>query len=774
MTTPATSLGHPRFGGHRELKKALESYWGGKSAAGDLLTTAADLRRRHWTTMKAKGLTHVPCNDFSLYDHVLDMAVCLGVVPERYQSLRDPLERYFAMARGHQDGQRGLDLAALEMTKWFDTNYHYIVPELEVGQRFALDATKLLAELEEARNLQLEPRPVLLGPLSFLLLSKHAPHAPKDASTLALLDAVLPVYEQLLAVLAARDVSWVQLDEPCLVLDLSPGARAAYEQGLRRLSQLRQRPRLLLATYFGELGANLSLATGSGFEALHVDLVRAPSQLDAVLRSLPATMGLSVGVVDGRNVWRTDLDAAHQLVRRAVRKLGADRVLVAPSCSLLHVPEDLDNERKLDPEVKSWLSFANQKLDEVRALANASEEDAPTAEDFTRARAAIAVRRASPRTRNATVRTRMRTVDASMSRRAAPFHERARRHHERLRLPVLPTTTIGSFPQTSDVRGARAAWRAGHMSAAEYDTFLKEETRRCIQKQEAIGLDVLVHGEFERNDMVEYFGEQLDGFVFTENGWVQSYGSRCVKPPLLYGDVARPRSMTVAWSTYAQSLTPLPVKGMLTGPVTILQWSFVRDDQPRGETCQQIALALRDEVQDLEAAGISIIQVDEPAIREGLPLRRQDWKEYLRWAVDAFKVATSGVRDETQIHTHMCYSEFGEILDDIARMDADVLSIETSRSKLELLVDFAHFKYPNEIGPGVYDIHSPRVPSREEMVDLLEKARSVLPASQLWVNPDCGLKTRGWPEVEAALTHMVAAAKVMRERLEGASRPRSE
>ncbi|WP_224371789.1 5-methyltetrahydropteroyltriglutamate--homocysteine S-methyltransferase [Hyalangium versicolor] len=770
MTVIAASLGHPRMGSTRELKKALESYWGGKSTSSELLATASSLRRQHWTTMKDKGLEHIPCNDFSLYDHVLDMAVCLGVIPERYQSLRDPLERYFAMARGRQDRQQGLDLAALEMTKWFDTNYHYIVPELEVGQRFHLDASKLLAELEEARALRVDPRPVLLGPVSFLLLSKHAPHAPQGASTLALLDAVLPVYEQLLAVLAERGVAWVQLDEPCLTLDLTPAARSAYQQGLQRLSQLRNRPRLLLATYFGELGANLSLATGSGCDALHVDLVRAPSQLDDTLKALPTSMRLSVGLVDGRNVWRTDLDAAHQQVRRAVRELGSDRVFIAPSCSLLHVPEDLDSESKLEPELKSWLAFASQKLDEVRALASAAEQDSPTAAAFTSARAAIASRRASPRTRNPAVRARMLTVDESMSRRGAPFQERARRHQERLRLPVLPTTTIGSFPQTGDVRGARAAWRAGRLSSAEYDAFLKEETRRCIEKQEAMGLDVLVHGEFERNDMVEYFGEQLDGFVFTENGWVQSYGSRCVKPPLLYGDVARPRPMTVGWATYAQSLTSRPMKGMLTGPVTILQWSFVRDDQPRGETCRQIALALRDEVQDLEAAGISIIQVDEPAIREGLPLRRQDWKDYLRWAVDAFKLATSGVQDETQIHTHMCYSEFGDILEDIARMDADVLSIETSRSKLELLVDFARFQYPNEIGPGVYDIHSPRVPSQEEMVGLLERARSVLPASQLWVNPDCGLKTRGWPEVEAALTHMVEAARVMRERLAGLPR----
>ncbi len=765
MSVHSTCLGYPRIGVARELKKFLEAFWSKKIAVEELLGTASELRRRHWSEMKSKKIDHIPSNDFSLYDHMLDMAVTVGAVPKRYQSISDPIVRYFAMARGLQDKSVGLDMAALEMTKWFDTNYHYIVPELASDQSFALDASKIVAEIEEARALGIETRPMIPGPVTFLLLSKLAPGAPQNTSTLDFLDALLPVYEKLLGELAAKGVQWVQLDEPCLVTDLGDNAKDAYKRSFQRLAAIAKRPRLLVATYFGALGENLPLATGSGCEALHIDLVRAPGQLDAVLEALPASMSLSLGLIDGRNIWRTDLDAAHTVLRRAVTALGSARVLVGPSCSLLHAPVDLNVEKRIDPELKSWLAFATQKLDEIHALADAAESESPSSKMFEDTRAALAHRRASPRTKNPTVRNRVNAVTKEMQRRASPFPERAKKQHARFGLPAFPTTTIGSFPQTGDVRGARAAWRAGRMSEKDYDTFLKEETKRCVERQEHIGLDVLVHGEFERNDMVEYFGEQLDGFAFTENGWVQSYGSRCVKPPVLFGDVARPRAMTVAWSTYAQGLTKRPMKGMLTGPVTILQWSFVRDDQPRGETCKQIALALRDEVVDLEAAGISMIQVDEPAIREGLPLRRDEWKAYLGWAVDSFRLATSGVRDETQIHTHMCYSEFGDILDTIAEMDADVLSIETSRSKMELLVDFARFRYPNEIGPGVYDIHSPRVAAREEMLDLLERAVKVLPTAQLWVNPDCGLKTRGWTEVEAALSNMVEAAKVARERL---------
>ncbi len=771
MPLLATCLGHPRVGVARELKKALESFWAKKTSAADLDGVARDLRRRHWSAMKAKGIDHIPSNDFSLYDHVLDMAVAVDAIPARYRGFADPLARYFAMARGSQDRDAGTDVSALEMTKWFDTNYHYIVPELEIDQRFRLDAAKILAEIGEARALGVDTRPVIPGPVSFLMLSKFAVGAPKGATPLDLLDALLPVYEELLGVLGAKNVPWVQIDEPCLVLDLDERAKEAYRRTLERLAASQCRPRILLATYFGALDDNVSLVADSGVDGLHVDLVRAPEQLDTVLARLGSQMWLSAGVVDGRNVWRTDLDAAHGLVRRAVEALGAARVVVAPSCSLLHVPVDLAVEQKLDPELKSWLAFAAQKIDELRALADAGEAVAAAGPLIDETRRAFVSRRASHRTRNPTVRARAATVTDSVLRRASPFDVRIARQHARFRLPILPTTTIGSFPQTAGVRGARAAWRAGKTTAHEYDAFLRAETRRCIEKQEALGIDVLVHGEFERNDMVEYFGEQLEGFAFTENGWVQSYGSRCVKPPVLFGDVARPRPMTVAWSRYAQSLTKRPMKGMLTGPVTILQWSFVRDDQLRSATCMQIALALRDEVLDLEAAGIPMIQVDEPAIREGLPLRRGQWASYLRWAVDSFRVATSGVRDETQIHTHMCYSEFGDILGAVAEMDADVLSIETSRSKMELLLDFGRFRYPNDVGPGVYDIHSPRVPTTEEMERLLLRAAEVLPANRLWTNPDCGLKTRGWPEVEEALASMVNAARLARERLEPTARP---
>jgi 5-methyltetrahydropteroyltriglutamate--homocysteine methyltransferase len=749
MTVRTTCLGFPRIGAGRELKRALEAYWAGKIPAARLLEAGSTLRRRHWTTMRDRGMRWVPTHDFSLYDHVLDMAAAVGAVPRRYQELDDPLERYFAMARGRPEG-----LAALEMTKWFDTNYHYLVPELEPGQGFVLDAARILAEVDEARALGVDPRPVLVGPVSFLRLSK---------GPLQRLPELLPLYEELLELLASRGVGWVQLDEPCLVLDLDEGAREGYRLAMSRLADAPSRPAILLATYFGALGDNVSLAMG--FEALHLDLVRAPEQLEPVLRALPERTALSLGVIDGRNVWRADLDAAHARVRRAVAALGPERVIVAPSCSLLHVPVDLCAEQGLDPELTSWLAFATQKLEEVCALAEAAEHEVGSGPLFEQARQALASRRSSHRTHDPEVRQQMRTISEGMMRRTSPFSERSRRQQARFGLPPLPTTTIGSFPQTPEVRKARAAWRSGELSAEAYEAFLRVETRSCVQRQEALGLDVLVHGELERNDMVEYFGEQLAGFAFTEQGWVQSYGSRCVKPPILYGDVARPAPMTTAWSVYAQGLTARPMKGMLTGPVTLLQWSFVRDDQPRRDTAMQLALALRAEVRDLQAAGIAMIQVDEPALREGLPLRQAERGAYLQWAVDAFGLATAGVRDETQIHTHMCYAEFGDILPSIAAMDADVLSIETSRSKMELLEDFGRFSYPNAIGPGVYDIHSPRVPTEEEMVALLLHAAAVLPAARLWVNPDCGLKTRGWPEVEAALARMVSAARRVREQV---------
>ena len=763
MALMATCLGFPRIGAGRELKKALEATWAGKASGEALEEAGRALRARHWAAMKAAGMTEVPAGDFSFYDHMLDAAVMVGAVPARYAAVADPRARYFAMARGLQDPAAGVDLPALEMTKWFDTNYHYIVPEIAVGQTFRLAARPLLGQIEEARACGVEPRPVLVGPVTFLQLAKLAPGAPAGASALEALDRLVQTYQELLATLAGR-VGWVQIDEPCLVGDLDGPTREAYRRAYDRITFSKARPKILLASYFGELGPNLELGAGLGCEGLHVDLVRAPGQLEAVLDKLGPGAVLSLGVVDGRNVWRTDLDRALALVTRAVEKVGGARVRVASSCSLLHVPVDLALESDLDAELGSWLAFARQKLDEIVALAGAAGGETVHAR-FEVARAALASRRASPRARDPEVRARAEAVRPEMLRRRSAYPARSVRQRARFGLPLLPTTTIGSFPQTREVREARAGWRAGRMTAEAYLQFLREETRRCVAEQEALGLDVLVHGEFERTDMVEYFGEQLSGFAFTRHGWVQSYGSRCVKPPVIYGDVRRPQPMTVAWTRFAQSLTPKPMKGMLTGPVTILQWSFVRDDQPRAETCRQIALALRDEVQDLEAAGTGMIQVDEPAIREGLPLRRAEWPAYLRWAVDAFRLATAGVGDETQIHTHMCYAEFGDILAAIAELDADVLSIETSRSQMELFRDFGRSRYPNEVGPGVYDIHAPRVPTTAEIDELLARARQVLPSERLWVNPDCGLKTRGWPEVRAALANMVESARRARRTL---------
>ena len=755
--TIVTNLGFPRIGARRELKHALESYWRGETDAAQLQATAAELRARHWRLQRDAGVDVPPSNDFSLYDQVLDTAVLFDAIPQRYRALaqRAPLDGYFAMARGLQ--RDGVDLHALEMTKWFDTNYHYLVPELTQDQAFTLHADKPLSEYREARALGIETRPVLLGPVSFLRLSK----ATDGSDTLALLDRLLPVYAQLLAQLKDAGAAWVQLDEPVLVQDLDDTARAAFERAYRYLADV-PHPQLLLATYFGALDDNLALATSLPVDGLHVDLVRAPEQLDAVLRALPATRVLSLGLVNGRNIWRAALDNALILARYALGHRGPDTLWLAPSCSLLHCPVDLGQEKKLDAELRSWLAFSRQKLQELRVLADALDGKASAEVALDQARAAIESRRRSPRVHNAAVKARVAALTATDAARATPHVQRQLQQAQALRLPAFPTTTIGSFPQTQDVRLARARNKSGKLSDADYDAFLAEQTAHCVRVQEQIGLDVLVHGEFERNDMVEYFGEQLDGFAFTGNGWVQSYGSRCVKPPVIFGDVSRPAPMTVRWSRYAQSLTDKPMKGMLTGPVTVLQWSFVRDDQSRADTCTQIALALRDEVNDLEAAGIRAIQIDEPALREGLPLRRAQWQDYLDWAVRAFRISASGVADATQIHTHMCYAQFNDIIEAVAALDADVISIETSRSRMELLDAFARFDYPNQIGPGVYDIHSPRVPDSAEMVELLRKASDVLPPGKLWVNPDCGLKTRGWPETRAALEAMVGAARTLR------------
>ncbi|OBU66070.1 5-methyltetrahydropteroyltriglutamate--homocysteine S-methyltransferase [Stenotrophomonas maltophilia] len=762
MTT-VTNLGFPRIGAKRELKRALERHWAGEDDAATLLATAAGLRARHWQLQIEAGVDVPPSNDFSLYDQVLDTAWLFDAIPERYRALaaRDPLAAYFAAARGLQ--RDGIDLRALEMTKWFDTNYHYLVPELHAGQAFALRGGKPLAEFNEARALGIHTRPVLLGPVSFLLLSKTT----DGSAALDLLDALLPAYAELLGKLEEAGADWVQLDEPVLVQDLDAEARAAFERAYAVLDTAR-RPKLLVATYFGALEDNLALAAGLPVEGLHVDLVRAPEQLDALLKALPPERVLSAGLVNGRNIWRTHLDNALVLARFAQVSRGADKLWLAPSCSLLHAPVDLSLEKKLDDELKGWLAFSRQKLQELRLLADALDGKAGAETGLAANRAALDGRRRSPRVHDPAVAARLDALTAADAQRHSPYPERRAVQHAALQLSLLPTTTIGSFPQTLEVREARAKHRSGKLGLDEYEAFLQQQTAHAVRVQEELGLDVLVHGEFERNDMVEYFGEQLEGFAFTSNGWVQSYGSRCVKPPLIFGDVSRPRPMTVRWSSYAQSLTRKPMKGMLTGPVTVLQWSFVRDDQERDVTCRQIALALRDEVHDLEAAGIGVIQVDEPAIREGLPLRRAQWRSYLDWAVESFRISTSGVRDATQIHTHMCYSEFNDIIHSVAAMDADVISIETSRSRMELLDAFVKFNYPNEIGPGVYDIHSPRVPDTAEMVDLLRKALAVLQPGQLWVNPDCGLKTRGWPETRAALQALVAAAAQLRAEHEDA------
>ena len=762
--TIASNLGFPRIGPNRELKRALEEHWAGHSSAAELASSARDIRLANWQRQAGLGIEHIPSNDFSLYDHVLDTAVMLGVVPRRFarRTDLDDTQRYFAMARGLADGASSI--AAMEMTKWFDTNYHYIVPELDPAQEFRLASSKPVAEFLEAKAAGILTRPVLLGPLSFLLLAKNRV---SSQPPIAFLDAVLQVYAELLAELHAAGVPWVQLDEPCLVLDLAPEQRRAYQAAYERLGACG--PRVLVASYFGDLGKNLSTAIALPVAALHLDLVRGADQLAPALQRVPARLALSLGVIDGRNVWRADLDAALARLTEATRVVGTDRVMIAPSCSLLHVPVDLASETALDEELRGWLAFATQKLEEVRTLATALRDGpAAVAGELASARAARERRRTSPRTRDPQVRAREHGVTEDMLQRA-PYGERRERQARVLELPQLPTTTIGSFPQTAALRRVRADLRAGRVGRAEYDAFLRSEIEQAIRFQEEVGLDVLVHGEFERNDMVEYFGEQLTGFAFTQHGWVQSYGSRCVKPPIIYGDVSRPAAMTVQWAAFAQSLTPKPVKGMLTGPVTMLQWSFVRDDEPRDATCRQLALAIRDETIDLEAAGIRVIQIDEPALREGLPLRAEHWREYLRWAVNAFRLASSSVRDDTQIHTHMCYSAFDDIMDMIAYLDADVLSIETSRSNMELLATFSRVDYQNAVGPGVYDVHSPAVPAAAGIEALLRRALAVLAPDQLWVNPDCGLKTRRWEEVRPAMQAMVAAARAVRESLVSAA-----
>jgi 5-methyltetrahydropteroyltriglutamate--homocysteine methyltransferase len=769
------NLGYPRIGSQRILKHACERYWAGEIGLEALVETGRRIRRDHWLLQREAGIDLIPCNDFSFYDQILDMSLTVGAIPERYQALAaDPrfsaLDLGFAMARGYQ--QEGLDLIALELTKWFDTNYHYLVPEFHKNQPFRLCSRKLIEEFCEARGLGLRAKPVLIGPVSYLWLGKE-----KEAGfhRLALLEQLLPVYAEVLGKLEGIGSEYVQIDEPLLAMDLSDAAKAAFARAYAEIQQAAPRLKIILATYFEGLRENTELTVNLPVHALHVDLVRAPTQLDAVLEAAPRGLTLSLGVVDGRNIWKNDLERSLALIHQATDKVGSECVMLAPSCSLLHVPCDLTTEPEPGPlpvEVRHWLAFARQKLDEVVTLARLAtpETEAQSAERLAQNRADIESRRQSSRIHRPGVQVRVAAIHETDTQRQSPFTERREKQRAALHLPLFPTTTIGSFPQTEEMRTWRAKRKRGEVSEAQYEAAIRAEIERAIRWQESIGLDVLVHGEFERNDMVEYFGERLAGFAFTANGWVQSYGSRCVKPPILYGDVERQGPMTVAWTHYAQSLTDKVVKGMLTGPVTILQWSLVRDDQPRAATALQLALAIRDEVQDLEAAGIRIIQIDEPALREGLPLRRADWEAYLAWAVKAFRVATAGVRDQTQIHTHMCYSEFNDIIAHLAALDADVITIETSRSQMELLDAFVGLHYPNEIGPGVYDIHSPRVPREEEITALLHKALTVVPAERLWVNPDCGLKTRQWPETRAAIATLVAAARRMRAKVETEAR----
>ncbi|WP_445721432.1 5-methyltetrahydropteroyltriglutamate--homocysteine S-methyltransferase [Flavobacterium sp.] len=761
------NLGYPRIGSNRELKKACELYWSGKITSNELVATGEKIRKDNWLLQANAGIDLIPSNDFSFYDQVLDLSLTLGAIPEQYKEFSEKnseLDLYFAMARGAQ--KDNLDVKAMEMTKWFDTNYHYIVPEFTRNQKFSLFSEKIINEFKEAKKLGIKTKPVLIGPVSYLLLGKEKQ---TGFHRIELINNLLPVYFEILKKLEAEDVEYIQFDEPFLALNLSDIERAAITRTYNEINNHFPTIKIIVANYFDCFGENLRTALSLPVHTLHLDLVRCSLQLDDILASkyLSDKTHFSLGIVDGRNIWKNDFKESLSLIKKAINAFGKDRILIAPSCSLLHSPCDLEletNETTLTSEIKQWLAFSKQKINEVVLLKRfaCSELDAKNHPEYIENTIANAKRKTATIIHNETVKNRVSKIVEKDSQRDNSFIIRRKKQIEALQLPLFPTTTIGSFPQTTEVRSWRAKFKKGELTQQQYNELIQKETEETIRFQEETGIDVLVHGEFERNDMVEYFGEQLDGFTFTKNGWVQSYGSRCVKPPIIYGDVSRPKPMTVKWSEFAQSLTSKWVKGMLTGPVTILQWSFVRNDQPRATTCTQIALAIRDEVVDLENAGIKIIQIDEPAIREGLPLRKEEWDNYLDWAIKAFRIAASGVKDNTQIHTHMCYSEFNDIIQNIADMDADVITIECSRSQMELLDAFADFKYPNEIGPGVYDIHSPRVPSSKEMLHLLEKATAVIPADQLWVNPDCGLKTRHWDETKKALIEMVDAAKKMR------------
>ncbi|WP_145480166.1 5-methyltetrahydropteroyltriglutamate--homocysteine S-methyltransferase [Yersinia similis] len=755
MTILNHTLGFPRVGLKRELKKAQESYWAGNSTQEELLNVGRELRARHWQQQQQAGVDLVPVGDFAWYDHVLTTSLLLGNVPERHQNADGSIDidTLFRIGRGR--APTGKPAAAAEMTKWFNTNYHYMVPEFQQGQQFKLGWTQLLDEVDEALALGHKIKPVLLGPITYLWLGKVKG---EQFDRLSLLNDILPVYQQVLTELAKRGIEWVQIDEPALVLELPQEWLDAYQPAYQALQG---QVKLLLTTYFDSIGHNIDTIRVLPVQGLHVDVVAGHDDIAVLNKDLPKEWLLSLGVINGRNVWRADLSSWFERLQPLV---NSRPLWLGSSCSLLHSPIDLNEETRLDAEVKSWFAFALQKCAELALLTQAlnAPNDAKLAE-LAAYSAPIRARRSSSRVHNAQVEQRLAAITSQDIERQLPYEARAETQRKRFNLPAWPTTTIGSFPQTTEIRGLRLDFKQGRLDGKNYRTGISEHIKQAIAEQERLGLDVLVHGEAERNDMVEYFGEHLDGFVFTQNGWVQSYGSRCVKPPVIIGDISRPEAITVEWAKYAQSLTEKPVKGMLTGPVTILCWSFPREDVSRETIAKQIALALRDEVEDLEKAGIGIIQIDEPALREGLPLRRADWQAYLQWAVDAFKLNAAVAQNDTQIHTHMCYCEFNDIMDSIAALDADVITIETSRSDMELLESFEDFAYPNEIGPGVYDIHSPNVPSVEWIEALLRKAAQRIPAERLWVNPDCGLKTRGWPETRQALANMVLAAQRLRE-----------
>ena len=755
----SSSLGYPRIGPNRELKWLLESFCNKKINENDFLQNISNIKKNNWLTQRKAGVHFIPSNDFSLYDHVLDMCLTVDAIPERFKKLKNKKNKfdlYFAMARGYQNGK--IDIKAMEMTKWFDTNYHYIVPEFKQNQKFNLAFSKIIDEFLEAKNFGIITRPVILGPLSFLYLGKSISN---KFNKLKLLNNLIPIYKKIFKLLKSFGADWVQVDEPILSLDLDKDFKEKFIPTYNSFAK--DSPKILLTSYFSSAYPNFNILKKINVTGIHLDLINTKSEeLNKILKNFPMNKFLSAGLINGRNIWKNNLFKSIETIKKIKKKINNDKLIISSSCSLLHSPVDLNKEQKIDSRINDWLSFANQKLDEIVFLQKYFNSNLLNKSEYLiNNKISVKKREQSKLIHNKNVKKRMKSISPKMLKRNNNYFLRKMIQDE-LNLPLFPTTTIGSFPQTNEVRKSRLKFKKKEITQKSYESFLKKETKKAIKFQESIDIDVVVHGEFERNDMVEYFGEQLKGFIFTKFGWVQSYGSRCVKPPIIFGDIARTKPMTVFWSKYAQSLTKKIVKGMLTGPVTILQWSFVRDDQPRELTCKQIALALLDEVLDLEKNGLKIIQIDEPALREGLPLRKNEWNSYLKWAIDSFKIASSSVNDETQIHTHMCYCEFDDILDSIEKLDADVISIETSRSNMELLDSFKNYKYPNSIGPGVYDIHSPRVPNLNEIKSLLEKAQKYINKDKIWVNPDCGLKTRGWPEVKKALKSMTSVAKSFR------------